>query len=257
MRALLVMTDDVRREAVSVLATYEGLDVTSTDSGLHALTQLERSPPDVIICDNRLNDLSGAEFHEIIRSEPGTRGTPLLMLSDTPLSWLDPRLDVNVPYTSTSRELVAALVEFLRRSAQVGGQQGAFAEGTDLAQISGLLDVMNLFDVITTFNQMRRTGRILVTVEKTEALIYLLSGKVRHVEYGEASGQPALLDTFVDTYALPTSSFAFTVAPETLVVQLPETITLETSRLLLEIAVQLDRIHADDMSSTDELIWPS
>ncbi|GAA4004332.1 DUF4388 domain-containing protein [Deinococcus rubellus] len=255
MRALLVMTDDVRREAVAVLAANEGLDITSTDSGLHALTQLERSPPDVIICDDRLGDLSGAEFHEIVRSEPGTRSTPLLLLSDTPHHWLDPHLDLSVPYTSTSRELVAALMKLIRRSTQTQGQLGGFGDAPDPAQISGTLEIMNLFDVITTFNQMRKTGRILVNVAGAEALIYLLSGEIRHTEYGIASGHPALLQAFVDTYELPTSFFVFTVAPDPLVECLPETITLQTSRLLLETAFQLDRIHSEDILFTDELGW--
>lgn len=243
-RLLLVLPDGVRRQSVAVLAHSEGLEVTSASSSLQALTQLERNTPDVIICDGRPGDLSAVEFHEIVRSEPGTEKTPLLLVADTPPSWLDRRLDVYVPRSSTSRELVSIMMETTLRLNQDPFRLQPLQAAPDSAQMRGTLEIMNLFDLLISFNQMRKTGRIIVNVGNTEALIYLQAGEVRHAEYGGANGEAALKQAFAETDLSPTSSFGFAGASEELVASLPLSIPSATSRLLLEIAVHLDHIRS-------------
>ena len=248
-RLLLVLPDDILRQSVAVLARSEGLEVTTASSSLQALTQLERNTPDVIICDGRPGDLSAVEFHEIVRSETGTAQTPLLLVSDTPPSWLDRRLDVYVSRNSTSRQLVSIMMETTLRLTQDPFQLQPLQGAPDAAQMRGTLEIMNLFDLLVSFNQMRKTGRIIVNVGDTEALIYLETGEVRHVEYGGNNGIAALKQAFAETDLAPTSSFGFAMTSEELVTSLPLTIPCTTSQLLLEIAVHLDHVRASQRSA--------
>ena len=243
-RVLIVMTDDVRRETLAVLTGDEGMEVLSTSSGLQALTQLERNTPDIIICDDLMSDLSAMEFHEIIRSEPETRETTLLLVTDAPPLWLDPKYDVCIPSGYSSRDLVMRLVEKTTRLAKDPFRLQSLDPAPTNAQMRGTLEVVNLFDLIVSFNQMLKTGRIIVNVGDTEAMIYLLRGEVWHVEYGNISGKRALLTAFADSDRAPTSSFAFDVVTEALVERLPQTVRMFTSRLLLEIAVHLDHVRS-------------
>ncbi|GGJ69796.1 response regulator [Deinococcus aquiradiocola] len=243
-RLLIVLPDEITRRAVSVLAEYEGYEVTSADSRLHALTQLERNTPDVVLCDDRPGDLSSVEFHEIIRSEPGTQGVPLLLVTDRVPGWFDTALDVPVGRDRTSRELVEAITDATTRLARDPVKLTPLTPAPVGAQMRGTLEIVNLFDLIVSFNQMRKTGRIMVTVGNTEAVIYLMRGEVWHIEYGGHTGQQALLNAFADTEVAPTSSFAFAILPEPLVELLPRTSLTSTSRLLLDIAVHLDHVRS-------------
>lgn len=243
-RVLLVMTDDVRRETLAVLSGDEDMEVLSTASGLQALTQLERNTPDIIVCDDRLTDLSASEFHEIIRSEPGTRATPLLLITDVLQPWLDPQYDACVPSTYSSRRLVMTLVDKTTRLVKDPFQLRALNPAPSRAQLRGTLEVVNLFDLIISFNQMLKTGRTTVEVVQNELMIYLYRGEIWHVEYGGVHGTSALMKAFADADRAPTSSFAFEVATEELVERLPQTVRMFTSRLLLDIAVHLDHVRS-------------
>lgn len=248
-RLLLVLPDEIRRQSVAVLAHSEGLEVTTASSSLQALTQLERNTPDVIICDGHPGDLSAMEFHEIIRSETSTERTPLLLVADTPPSWLDRRLDVYVSRNSTSRELVSIMMETALRPTHNPLQLQPLQAAPDAAQIRGTLEIMTLFDLLISFNQMRKTGRIVLKGGDTETLIYLKAGEVRHVEHGASNGKAALEQAIAETDRAPTSSFGFAMNSEALVTDLPLTIPCTTSQLLLEIAVHLDHVRSSQQSA--------
>jgi Domain of unknown function (DUF4388) len=241
-QVLLVMTDALRCQTVSALATEAGLEVLSTPSGLHALTQLERNPPDVIVCDQGLSDLSAEEFHEIIRSEPGTRAAPLLLLGGPRPRWLDPQHDTHVPGSHTSREVVVLLQEATNRNHNDPFRLQALDRSPGAVQMRGTLEVVNLFDLVVSFNQMNRTGQLVVNIGDIEALIFILAGELQHVEYSSASGQMALMLAFADSSVAPASSFVFSVMADELLHRLPKTIEITTSRMLLEIAVHLDHV---------------
>jgi Domain of unknown function (DUF4388) len=248
-RLLIVVPDEVRRQTLAVLAGSEGLEVISASSSLQALTQLERNPPDVILCDDQPGDLSVAEFHEIVRSGAGSLYTPMLFLTDDPPLWLDARLDMSAPRSRTSRELIATLIDTTITLVNDPFRLNPLTQAPNLARMGGTLEIVSLFDLLVSFNQIRKTGRIIVKVGSDEVLIYLLRGEVWHVEYGGNYGQEALMQAFVDTDVAPTSSFAFTITQEQLVSSLPKTVTLFTSRLLLEIAVHLDHVRSDAETS--------
>jgi two-component system alkaline phosphatase synthesis response regulator PhoP len=59
----------------------EGYDVVTASDGRAAIEKLEGDPPDIVILDVMLPHVSGVEVLEKIRSLPGWRDTPVLMLT--------------------------------------------------------------------------------------------------------------------------------------------------------------------------------
>ena len=56
-------------------------EVTCAGSGAEALEQARKSAPDLILMDLLLPDLDGISVLEILRRQPATRRTPIIMIS--------------------------------------------------------------------------------------------------------------------------------------------------------------------------------
>ena len=56
-------------------------EVTCAGCGTEALEQARKSVPDLILLDLLLPDLDGISVLEILRRQPATRGTPIIMIS--------------------------------------------------------------------------------------------------------------------------------------------------------------------------------
>lgn len=59
----------------------ERYTVTCAGSGTEALAQARKTPPDLILMDLLLPDLDGISVLEILRRQPATRHTPIIMIS--------------------------------------------------------------------------------------------------------------------------------------------------------------------------------
>ncbi|HSA93674.1 MAG TPA: response regulator [Terriglobales bacterium] len=73
---ILVVDDDLsNREYIAELLASHGYDVSTAADGFDALLQLTQEPPDVIISDLNMPNMSGAELLSIVR-----RGYPHTLL---------------------------------------------------------------------------------------------------------------------------------------------------------------------------------
>jgi DNA-binding response OmpR family regulator len=81
-RKILVIDDEPN---VMYWLTYslqaEGYEVETAETGRAGLDKILTAPPDLVILDVMLPDLSGTEVCEQIRANPGTIGLPIIMLS--------------------------------------------------------------------------------------------------------------------------------------------------------------------------------
>jgi len=59
----------------------EGYDVRSATTGRDGLAEMTREPPDLVILDLMLPDLSGYDVCEHARRDPALAGTPILVLT--------------------------------------------------------------------------------------------------------------------------------------------------------------------------------
>lgn len=82
-RPLLLLVDDdpFQDEVASYIAFELGCDFESAPSGNEALEKVSRRPPDVVLLDVRMPDLSGYEVCRRIKTDPQTSGTQVLFVT--------------------------------------------------------------------------------------------------------------------------------------------------------------------------------
>jgi two-component system phosphate regulon response regulator PhoB len=78
---LVVEDEPAQREVLSYNFEAEGFRVAQAGNGEEALMLIEESPPDVIVLDWMLPNVSGIEVCRRLKMRPETRGVPIIMLS--------------------------------------------------------------------------------------------------------------------------------------------------------------------------------
>jgi CheY-like chemotaxis protein len=85
-RLLLVEDDEAERKGVSELLGSSDIEIMSADTGAAALAQLRREPPDCVVLDLKLPDMSGFEVLESIRDDAALCDVPVVVFTGRELS---------------------------------------------------------------------------------------------------------------------------------------------------------------------------
>ena len=80
---LVLFVDDSRdtRDLYGLILTHAGYQVINADDGLRALEVARRARPDAIVMDINLPQLNGVETIKLLRAEPTTSNTPILVFT--------------------------------------------------------------------------------------------------------------------------------------------------------------------------------
>ena len=79
-RKILVVDDEVPlARSLSVLLERKGYDVTTTYDGRHALDEIEKARPDLVVMDYEMPRLDGIELSTLLRDDAATRDIPILL----------------------------------------------------------------------------------------------------------------------------------------------------------------------------------
>jgi CheY-like chemotaxis protein len=80
-RVLVVEDDAATRLLLQKQLAAKGFAVAVATNGLEGLVELERSPPDVILCDLHMPELDGISFVRAIKARNETRAIPVIFLT--------------------------------------------------------------------------------------------------------------------------------------------------------------------------------
>ncbi len=80
-RILIVDDDDARRELFARVMIHEGYDVDTLAHGLNLMAQVRERPPDLILLDIMLPEISGFELCGDLRMMEETRLTPIILIT--------------------------------------------------------------------------------------------------------------------------------------------------------------------------------
>jgi diguanylate cyclase (GGDEF)-like protein len=78
---LLVEDNDDAREALALLLEHHGYAVRSAENGAKGLEEATRQPPDLVITDLAMPELSGLDMVAQFRSRPALADIPVILLS--------------------------------------------------------------------------------------------------------------------------------------------------------------------------------
>ncbi len=259
MSLLLVYLHEPRLLALELAAHDAGVAVERARNALFAQRRLEAWRPDVIVCGEQLEDVSGADFHRQLRADP--------TLADVTFVLLLP--GGKAPFDTSPRDVVfdAALspTELWRRLAPLAGAKlggapendpgrtanpqshGPQIRGAQMrgAQMRGSLAAFGLFELLGSLQQTHKSGQLSLHLGELDADFFLREGDIVHAEYLGLYGEAALLSAVDAARDLPDVDFTFEAWTVTQLNDLPHTVHRATERLLLEIAVRLDHERAN------------
>lgn len=118
---LVVEDDPAQREVLLYNIRAEGYLVEAAENGDEALLQIQEHEPDVLVLDWMLPNVSGIEICRQLKSKPGTRAIPVIMLSarseeDDRVRGLEIGADDYIVKPYSIAELLARIRTQLRRS---------------------------------------------------------------------------------------------------------------------------------------------
>jgi hypothetical protein len=85
-RLLLVEDDEAERKSVAELLSHEDIEIITADTGAAALEKLRDDPPDCVVLDLKLPDMSGFEVLERIRDDAALSDLPVVVFTGRELS---------------------------------------------------------------------------------------------------------------------------------------------------------------------------
>jgi two-component system phosphate regulon response regulator PhoB len=134
-RILVVDDEPDLLELVRVNLRGAGYDVETAETGRDALELLRRSPPDLVVLDLMLPDVSGTEICRRMRMEPDLAELPIIMLTAKAdevdrVVGLELGADDYVTKPFSPRELTLRVRAVLRRRKPTATPNEALAHGT-------------------------------------------------------------------------------------------------------------------------------
>lgn len=237
---LTILQDPVRTAMYESLARRAGVHLIAAQGALHALTQLERTPVDAIICDAVMDEMTGEEFRTVTEQEGHTAGVPVFILPDNEA--LSGQADLGMP-AYTGPELLSLVFSHLEVDEQ---RFPVPMNSLATPQLQGDLDAFTLSEFLNWVSEMKFHGHWLITVNdhggaERSAHLFMQDGNLSYVEYAGLIGKGALFTLLRHIERYPSTRFRFYKTDTALPAHAAD-LKKPTNRLLMELAVAMDNL---------------
>ena len=130
---LVVDDESAIREMIRFALGKSDMAVRCAGSGKEALQKINEGPPDIVLLDWMMPNMSGPELTRRLRKDPLTKNIPVIMLTakiteDDKVNGLNSGADDYIVKPFSPRELVARINAVLRRTV-TGGEEGKISAG--------------------------------------------------------------------------------------------------------------------------------
>jgi two-component system phosphate regulon response regulator PhoB len=181
-RILLVDDEPDLLELLRVNLRQEGYEVESAEGGREALALLRRSPPDLVILDLMLPDISGTEICRQVRQDPKLASLPIIMLTAKAdeldrVVGLELGADDYVTKPFSPRELALRVRAVLRRNSSTYAPVRALSHGRltidperHRCGVDGEEVVLTAKEFELLRNLMERPGRVMSREQLLDAV---------------------------------------------------------------------------------------
>ncbi|AFZ65854.1 response regulator [Deinococcus peraridilitoris] len=214
---LLIMSQMARAAQFEAYLRAAGAEVLRAESGLHALTQLERTAPDAIVCAAQLEDMSGRELLAILRDDSQFREVVFLLLDSEEDDEFGIH-DAAIASPASPAQAVQELLPVLLRDSLGSGKA-----------VEGNLEILGLDGLLSALTQGRRSGRLEIFQLSCGGELWLSQGQLINARYGYHDGEEAAIALLQGSHVLLNADYAFYVLD---VGDLPRVIDTPTRTLL-------------------------
>lgn len=238
MNVLLAIANPAYAARLSTACQQLGYACQVISGGLFALTLLERMKPEVVVSSSALDDMSGQDLYDIVRSDTSLDAVRFLLLD----------AGASVEQGDATLPAQSPVATVMQTIAQLVSQQGARYEGVLESpserkhHMSGTLEIITLYDLVVSLTQNNRSSKLWLTFADERALIVTHEGQVIHAVFRQKIGMGALLAIFCQNEQSQSAEFVVETLEPADVPKVPRTIHKPVSQLLLEVAVELDHL---------------
>jgi CheY-like chemotaxis protein len=241
---LVVMEDTPARSSLDAVFRAEGFSSHLADSGLYALTMLERNPIDVVVIAKEASDMSGQDFYEIVVSDTNLRRVLVVLLDNA----LGPdQLDgsssaLALAEQSSSEMVLEQTLAKLRELGRIGrvSTPPVTAAKPSGETIEGTLDsFFSLVDLILSLTGKNVTGELHCAINQP-AVIFFYKGQLLHARVGEQIGEDALVEIFYQVDVKGDITYRFEDTPLEHAPKDKRSIDISVEKLLFQVTVELD-----------------
>ncbi len=221
------------------------LEIENAEGALYALTMLERDTPDLIISGKELGDMSGLDFHEIVRDDTSAKEVAFILLDPDATQLASSDSDKFLEERAHPADILKAAFELLianghiREDRQVPRNRLRSNLQRNDAKVSGTLEVFTLFDLVVSLTQKENSGRLYVLLGDTESAMFFEKGRFVHAEFEGVVGEDAVVRIFAEADKHKDAEFFFEPS-EAALPKNSHTIYTTVQELLLKVAVELD-----------------
>jgi two-component system phosphate regulon response regulator PhoB len=140
-RILIVEDEDAIRQMVCLALSQAGYECVEAPDASAAQARIVSAPPDLILLDWMLPNLSGVDYARRLRQEKLTQDIPIIMLTarteeDDKVRGLDSGADDYLTKPFSTRELIARIKALMRRTAPHQAETAVEADGLALDPIT-------------------------------------------------------------------------------------------------------------------------
>jgi len=143
MKSKVLIVDDEQAicQMVCLALTQAGFDCAGAADANEAQLRIVQDPPDVILLDWMLPNMSGVEYARRLRQEKLTKATPIIMLTarteeEDKVRGLNSGADDYITKPFSTRELIARIKALLRRAAPQTAEQPVEIDGLELDPVT-------------------------------------------------------------------------------------------------------------------------
>ena len=151
--ARILLVEDSRAQAEVTIQSLEksGYDVTWGKDGVSAIKAVKSTPPDIILLDLELPDMSGKEVCRFLKNSSDTRGIPIIMLTvsaslNDKVSGIEAGADDYLPKPYNEVELNAKIYAALRTKAL---QDELRQKNVQLSELLARVEALAVTDPLT------------------------------------------------------------------------------------------------------------
>lgn len=140
-RILIVEDEDAIRQMVCLALSQAGYECVEAPDASAAQACIVAAPPDLILLDWMLPNMSGVDYARRLRQEKLTQDIPIIMLTaraeeDDKVQGLDSGADDYITKPFSTRELIARIKALMRRSAPHQAESTVEADGLALDPVT-------------------------------------------------------------------------------------------------------------------------
>src|ERR1700682_3166628 len=217
LRVLLIDSNVYFVKRMTEALQKEGFEVLHHPVASYALTMIEYSPPDIILCATELREMGAFEIVPMLRNDPKTATSPLMVVGNSgekgPLEAYRAGCDDFIDRRRNPADIAAHVPAFLRSSRH--GFQATEMLSAAETSLSGNLAHLDLAGIIQMLDQGRQTGALHVNAGEIDAVMFFEGGEIHHAECGKLIGEAAVIQiikdcqqTGIGSYKLVTGTIA-------------------------------------------------